>query len=402
MTGFPSLPGGRIRRLTLAIIAALALALALAASATAVAMAAAPQARAQASCQHATGPFRVSGTQVTGAGGKVFIPYGITVPGLANYPNWSATESADLAKIRTTASSWCSNVARLQVSQDNLIGLNGGGYSQDFMNAIEREVSTAEGLSLVVVINDQTETDPSSVTYQKGPTQGTQTFWKDLIKVYGSDNQVIFDLFNEPRTYSAGMSQAQEWGLCHDGGTFDGANYIGMAKLASDLRAADPNNLFWVEGPDYSASFAGMERNNALLTTSEVVYAVHHPAGDHDPAAWYDDFGYLVNTSVAPVVDGEWTNFQPFASPGEPVKDVNTEECWTDAPTAVPGYLSYLSSHGIGMTGYQLSAGLLVGTDGSTPTTINATTWTCSVSTSGPTNNGAGAQILAWYRAHNS
>ena len=91
---------------------------------------------------------------------------------------------------------------------------------------------------------------------------------------------------------------------------------------------------------------------------------------------------------MAPVVDGEWTNFQPFASPGEPVKDVNTEECWTDAPTAVPIYLIYLGSHGIGMTGYQLSAGLLVGTDGSTPTTINAATWTCSVSTSGPTNNG--------------
>jgi hypothetical protein len=33
-------------------------------------------------------------------------------------------------------------------------------------------------------------------------------------------------------------------------------------------------------------------------------------------------------------------------------------ECWTDAPTAVPNYLSYLQNHNIGMTAYQLAIGL--------------------------------------------
>src|SRR5450755_232013 len=347
---------------------------------------------ASAPCRHAVGPFHVSGTQVLGAGRKVFVPYGITVPGLAN-ANWRGSRAKDDSKIDATASAWCANIVRLQVSQDTLIGLNGAGFSAAYLAAIKSEVSRAERHHLVVVINDQTETAP--VSFQKGPTPGTEKFWKDLITVYGSAKQVIFDLFNEPRTFSAGMSQAQEWGLWRNGGTFDGAKYIGMAKLAADLRAAGARNLFWAEGPDFSATFAGLESQHALLTTPGIVYAIHHPAGAHDTAAWFGDFGYLINTHVAPVVDGEWTNYRPFGKPNS--------ECWSDAPTKVPVFLRYLASHGVGMTAYQLAAGLLVKPNASlaTPTMINAKTWRCTVKKNA-TGQGAGSLIRRWYRAHNS
>jgi hypothetical protein len=348
-----------------------------------------------ATCRHATGPFRVSGTKVRGSGGRVFVPYGITVPGLANQ-HWTTSVAKDLAKIRATAKSWCANTVRLQVAQDNLIGDTGHTFMPGYLAAIKREVALAERHHLVVVLNDQTETAPESVTFQKGPTPGTEKFWKDLIPVYGSARQVIFDLFNEPRTFSTGMSQAQEWALWHSGGTFDGSRYIGMAKLAADLRAAGARNLFWAEGPDFAASFAGMERQHALLTSPNIVYAIHHPAGGHNTSRWFKDFGYLINTGVAPVVDGEWTNYRPFGTPNA--------ECWNNAPRKVPVFLKYLADHGVGMTAYQLAAGLLVRPGSSSladPTTISARTWTCAVA-SGPTSQGAGAQILRWYRQHNS
>ena len=41
-----------------------------------------------------------------------------------------------------------------------------------------------------------------AIRRQKGPTPATETFWKDLASVSGHDPQVIFDLFNEPRTSS--------------------------------------------------------------------------------------------------------------------------------------------------------------------------------------------------------
>jgi hypothetical protein len=334
----------------------------------------------------------VSGTRVHGRGGTTFTPYGITVPGLANR-NWQASVSKDLAKIRATAASWCANTVRLQVAQDNLIGNTGGTFAPKYLAAIKREVALAERRGLVVVLNDQTETAPASVTFQKGPTPGTEQFWKDLIPAFGSARQVIFDLFNEPRTSSSGMSLATEWRLWHSGGTFEGNRYIGMAKLARDVRAAGARNLFWVEGPDFAKSFEGLIRQHAKLGTSNVVYAFHHPKGPHTTRYWFNDFGYLITTHVAPVVDGEWTNYRPFGQPNP--------ECWGDARRQVPAFLRYLAGKGIGMTAYQLAPGLLVAPGGglTTPTRIGAA-WTCHVAPA-PTGQGAGTMIRGWFRKHN-
>src|SRR3984957_14654517 len=74
---------------------------------------------ASATCGKATGPFRVSGTLVLGAGQKPFISYGITVPGLQG-PDWTGYTALDLQKITATASQWCANTVRLQLDQDEL------------------------------------------------------------------------------------------------------------------------------------------------------------------------------------------------------------------------------------------------------------------------------------------
>jgi Cellulase (glycosyl hydrolase family 5) len=201
---------------------------------------------------------------------------------------------------------------RLQLDQDDLVGPDGTGFNQAYMAAIRSEVALAERYRLVVVLNDETNYSPVADA-ERGPTPGTEAFWKDLAAVYGNDPQVIFDLFNEPRMHAAGMSQAQEWHLWLDGGAFGGVRYsIGMAQLAAYVRTTlGARNLFWVEGPNLSASFAGMVQQHAVLNVSGVVYAVHHPAGPADTASWDADFGYLVTTGVAPVVDGEWTNYEP-------------------------------------------------------------------------------------------
>ena len=264
------------------------------------------------SCGNAVGPFTVHGTTVLGAGGATFVSYGITVSGLQN-PDWEASLNLDLQEIAATADDWCANTVRLQLSQDNLLGPNGTGFNQAYLNAIKAEVQTAESDNLVVVVNDSTEYTAPVWMAELGPTPATETFWKDLTKVYGQDPQVIFDLFNEPRMYYSGMSSAQEWKLWLNGGNFLGANYpFGMAGLARYVRTTlHAKNLFWIEGPRFSFSFAGMLREGAALKVSGVVYAVHHPAAPHDTSGWYADFGYLVTQGIAPVVDGEWTNYEP-------------------------------------------------------------------------------------------
>jgi Cellulase (glycosyl hydrolase family 5) len=387
---------------------ALALAAAVAGAAVAPSAQAAPSGigtvkeGAAAACGKAAGPFSVSGTQVLGAGGKPFVSYGLTVSGLQG-PDWASFVSQDLQEITATADDWCANTVRLQVNQDDLIGPDGTGFDHAYMTAIESEVSLAESDHLVVVLNDETNIATlAEQAVQMGPTPGTETFWQDLTKVYGSDPQVIFDLFNEPRMYSAGMPLAQMWDLWRNGGLFNGVTYpFGMAALAAYVRTTlGAHNLFWIEGPRYSSTFAGMVQEQALLNVSNVVYAVHHPTGPADAASWDADFGYLVRTGVAPVVDGEWTNYEPTPTA---LPTTIPSSCWPDAPTSVPQFLQYLAANGIGLSAYTLQPGYMIQSYGNLadPTTMNAATWSCQSGSEPDPGQGAGAQVLAWFRQQN-
>lgn len=127
-------------------------------------------------CQKAHGPFHVLGTKVIGAHGKVFIPYGITVPGLSN-SDYQPFVPLDDAKIRATAAGWCANTVRLQIAPNNLVGENGHVFNRKYLQAIEGEVRTAEKAGLVVVLNAQTENvgdqpDPGDGDLLEGPRQG--------------------------------------------------------------------------------------------------------------------------------------------------------------------------------------------------------------------------------------
>jgi hypothetical protein len=385
----------------LAAISSSALLLAAILSGSAAPVAGAASAPARPSCATAAGPFTVHGTQVLGANGKPFISYGITVSGLQN-TDWQASINQDLEEIRATADDWCANTVRLQMSQDNLVGPTGT-VDQAYLNAIQAEVLEAESSHLVVVLNDDTEVTTSVWNEELGPTSNTETFWTVLANLYGNDPQVIFDLFNEPRLYSSGMSAAQEWHLWLHGGSYLGAYYpIGMADLAQYVRdTLHAKNLFWIEGPRYSVSFAGMVREDAVLNVSGVVYAVHHPAAPHDASGWYADFGYLIATGIAPVVDGEWTNYEPAPAAGTGPPPTS---CWPDAPTTVPEYLAYLSSMGIGLNVYDLQPGYLIKSDANlgVPTTINKRTWSCQSNSESQPGQGAGSMIMAWFKDRNS
>ena len=364
--------------------------------------ASAPGKAAAASCGTATGPFTVQGTQVLAGDGQAFVSYGTTVPGL-QFLDWRSFAQTDLDKIEATARYWCANTVRLQLNQDNLVSPDGTGLDRAYLTAVKTEVNAAEQHHLVVVLNDNTEFGPPAVSRaQKGPTPATEVFWKELTALYGHDPQVIFDLFNEPRAYSPGMPLAQMWQLWHDGGAFRGVSYpFGMAQLAQYVRSTlGAQNLFWVEGPNLSATFAGMVSQGALLKVSGVVYSVHHPAGPHDAASWDAGFGYLVTTGAAPVVDGEWTNYEPAPTTGSSVPH---SYCWPDAPVTVPAYLKYLAAHGIGLNVYQLQPGYMIKSyqDMSVPSAIDAGTWSCQSSREPQPRQGAGSLVLAWFRQQN-
>jgi len=330
-------------------------------------------------CAKPSGALHVRGVRVYDASGKQFISYGVTLAGLA-YPSYATLMPAEEAAIVASATTWCANTVRLQVGQDLLVGADGKHFSQTFMNAVATEVTLAEKYGLAVVLNPQTE----AFGGEPAPTAATIAFWQVMANAYGHDPKVIFDVFNEPRTVVGTCDTPSNWQLWQRGGVYKGKRYLGEQQLVSSVRGADKApNLIWVEPS--CGSFQSLRTH--LLTGTDIVYSMHHPTGPpHSPGTWDSDYGFLLENNIAPVVEGEWTNYS--SSRGE---------CWADAPVAVPRYLAWLTRHGIGMSGWSLVKGVLIESDNPSDPTVIRSDWRCA----NGLNEGAGALLMAWFNRQN-
>lgn len=354
-------------------------------------------------CDKVRGPFHTSGVSMLTANGSPYTPYGMTVGGLQSI-DYDTRLTGDLQRIDAIAKEWCSNTVRLQLRQENLIGPTAN--PTDFLAHVGKEVTEAEHDGLVVVLNDQTESD-TNPTAEEGPTQNTVSFWRKLLSAqpslgaptYAQDPQVVLDVFNEPRAQgviTGCTDNCTTWRLWQQGGQdVLGHNYLGMQQLVDAVRADSTTNLLWVEGPFWAGTLSQVSAYR--ITGGALAYDVHHPDGAHTAAQWDLDFGYLVEGGIAPVVDGEWTN----RSSGD------STNCWPDAPTAVPNYLAYLATHHIGLIAFQLVHGFMVTDDNNdfTDTTKIVSTgpidtrWRCN--DGGALDQGAGALVMTWLKANN-
>ena len=337
-------------------------------------------------CRHIGGPFRRDRNKIIGAGGQRYIPYGVTVTGLGS-PSWKVHSPEDDAEIDAAAASWCANTVRLQVFQYGLVGRGKRGVrvNRTFLGLIEGEVARALDDGLVVVINDQTE--GNGHPYFPGmPTAQTEAFWKVMSILYGSNPDVIFDLFNEPRR-AVYPTEAGTWKFWKHGGDYDGHHFIGMEPLALYVRGLGAGNLFWIEGP-HTAGTLDEIVSHQITQAGAVEYTINHPGGPdapHDPAEWYKRFGKAAGQ--VPMTDAEWTNYS------------STRSCWADAPTSVPAFLHYLGRHGMGLLAWTLTPGVLAASADLADPTVIRSDWACADT---GLDEGAGAAIMAWFRLHNS
>jgi hypothetical protein len=356
-----------------------------------------PAAPAQAAtCGHVTGPFHQAHAQIFAADGSLYVPLGITVSGLER-SDWADFAAADAAEI-AAAPGWCANTVRLQVSQQRWAS-----DGQPYRDQVQAEVAQAEDLGMVVVINDNNEWDSPDPPM---PTALTKTFWASVAPIYRTDPQVVFDIFNEPRSHPG-------WPCWHDGGqacvTAKGWHgIVGMSPLAKYVRSLAPN-LIWIDGPGTqldrvtrdgapigtAADTLAAVRHWPIYGVRPMSYSIHHPNGPHTIANWRAKFGWIAEQRYAPVVNAEWTNFA--AARGE---------CWADAPSRAPVYLSYLARLKIGMMVWKLgrwdqpgtTAGVLTTADPAVPTGFGVwADWRCV----NGYHHSAGQRIQGWYKTLN-
>jgi hypothetical protein len=326
--------------------------------------------------------FKVSGNKVLTSSGKEFMPEGISVYGGLESPNYEINLPNDYAQITAADKYWHANTVRLQVAESNLFShlKHGETYNHNFLSELSRQVSFAQELGMVVVINDQTE----FTTHTPSPTNETVRFWQIIAKKYKNDPSVIFDLFNEPRLTKKtavygqdnnkfiesligqdnrpmplkmtrnNLPPSEAWSLWQSGGSIGERQYIGMQNVVNAVRSTGSSNLIWVEGT-YGAHRLPPEKY--LLSGSNLVYSIHHP-NLNKPSSW-NYIGELSQTR--PVIEGEWAQYQS-----------DWAECFSDAYSNAPMYLNYLHVHNIGVIAWSLQTNsLLRGSDNIRPTNLN-------------------------------
>jgi hypothetical protein len=305
--------------------------------------------------------YSVSRTSIL-VGGAPYLPYGVTVFGLAE-KTWQKAEASDLAQIKASASYWHANTVRIQVApvilDDGTVG---------YLRAVENEVNTAETAGLNVILAAQYERDGKI----PGPEASTVRFWKTIAPLYARNSRVWFDLFNEPTERS--------WSTWRNGR----GPFVGMQTLVSDIRSVAPGNLILAEGLQGAKTLDGVLPYR--LDGTGIVYEVH-PYFDgvryDSPAAWSTDWGDL--TGRIPVLIGEWGEYEG-AHP----------ECRPDAPTLVPTFLTYVVDHRVGLIAWSLEAGVLIqGRDLSDPTTFGSgRSFACSIGATRGARTGVGEEVL--------
>lgn len=378
------------------------------------------------------GPVGISGTNMT-IHGKIYVPVGINVsapqfpygqtgngmPGTpmnpwyldgAGNPLYTSMVDQAEAQISASVNDWHANTVRLAFQQDELVNPVTGAVDTNYLRMLQEVVSYAKSKGLVVIITDQTEAAAQYQVNEPLPTADTESAWDQLIAIYGSDKSVIIDPFNEPRDINAG-SESAIWNYWLNGGILNGTTYIGFNQLIAHMRASGAQNMLWVETP-FGKNLPDQGLGNVVWNFSQyhvtdpdnlVAYAFHHPTTNGNPRTvvnWNAQFATVVRVGHAPVVDDEWTNYT-LNNSVHVYPNGDSGQCWGDAPSSVPAYLTFLQNEGIGLLGWTLGTGSVnnrgflnadSGDLGST--TSYGQDFACQLD--GPTE-GAGADLQAWF-----
>jgi hypothetical protein len=308
-----------------------------------------------ASGHEASAKLTIAGTKMKTTGGRVVMPYGVSVVSGPQAPNWAVTEKAAAAQIVAAHRYWHANAIRLQVSEA-LVFRNptrGRGYNVPFAQSVDRLVCRIIKQGDIAVINDTS----IFTGRERGPGKRSIRFWRFMSQRYGNRFPVIFDLFNEPQVTRNTRTKKwydpdTVWRIWRNGGRANGITYVGFQDLVDEIRVKQRvNNVIWAEEPYYTtadqASFGHLPKY--LLKGPNIVYAFHKPNMDYDSHS-FREVRELVKRKI-PLIDSEWGQFAATDRPWM---------CQSDSYKTAPPYLKFLRDAQIGMLSWSLQPGALV------------------------------------------
>lgn len=271
------------------------------------------------------------------------------------------------------------DVVRFQVSQFG-IDPDGQLYSPTYVREVQSAVQTARSLGLAVIVSLQAEPPAGEPTRCPLPDGGSERAWGTLAQMFGGDDGVMFELYNEP----AVAPTATDWALWRDGGEVlyphGQCAAVGMQTLIDDIRGPAPHNVIVVPGLAGEQTLGGMPPlvDPADRRDPQLAYGIHYPSLTKGITTWDHAFGDLV--ARVPVLVTEW-----LAN--------STTNCVPTAPAGAAELLGYLASRRIGIVGFAFDLpGTIVADWNYTPTSYSA--FAC-----GSPNGGPGQDLFGDYGA---
>ncbi|MGH2896819.1 MAG: cellulase family glycosylhydrolase, partial [Solirubrobacteraceae bacterium] len=261
------------------------------------------------------------------------------------------------------------DLVRFQVSQ---FGLDPQGplYSPAYVDEVANAVQTARWLGLAVILSLQAQPPAGQPTRCPLPDAGAERAWESLSTMFGSDGDVMFELYNEPGVSAtpAGWIQWRAGGeIIYPSGA---CQAVGMQTLINEIRTQAPGTVIIVPGLKGEQSLAGRMRivDPAHRSDPQLAYGVHYPSLSRGVTFWDKTFG--TTSAAVPVIVTEWDGN-------------STTNCVPNTPAVAQLLLDYLASKRIGIVGFAFDLpGTIVADSTFTPTSYEG--FACGVPGGGP------------------
>lgn len=256
----------------------------------------------------------------------------------------------------TAVKRWGADTVRIMVSQYflNPISENDPFYDPNYYNEVVSIISQARDNGLVVIISMQDEEEGGGPRFHGLPTKETLENWIMLNEIFGGDQGVMYELYNEPTQGKPNEKPSPEdWMLWLNGGTAyfppdmtDPFTAVGMQTIINELRSAGSINTFILDGLGLATTLNGLNELPTPVTDplNRVGYGIHQylKEGTVTQSDWETNFGQF--SDELPIFVDEW-----FAC-------ANTKPgiLGLDSYQLVVDFLNYLQTRGIGIGGWAI------------------------------------------------
>ncbi len=146
------------------------------------------------------------------------------------------------------------------------------------------------GFAIIVTVQDEGPSGEPNKQPIRMPDEATTRANLTLVSMFGHDDDVMIDLFNEPALHPS----PEHWRIWLNGGSLPGQNVVGMQSLIDAVRGAGAQNVLLVGAP--KEIFAGVPEIHDPL--NNFVYDPHvlNPKGNKATAdEWQSRWGFLAD-----------------------------------------------------------------------------------------------------------